>query len=286
MILFLALLLPPDTIHFGAYTAVIDPMKSARVISFSYQDKELLTQEEVHSFNYGSTLWPSPHGEWGWPPPPHLDGQPFEVALEEHEKVYRGQRDTVTGLRFIKRFGFDPSDTSFVAHYTVENLNDTPRYVALWEVTRTPGGLSYFPVGKEKATIPSFSRLRSVSQTGDIMWYQYNRDSVHRSQKLYENGAEGWLAHVHNGMLFVKVFEDISREAMPPTHGEVEIYVHTDGSYIELENHSRYLALPPGGNFHYRVRWYYRPVPSHINSDLGSQELTTWTRKIIKKPAR
>ena len=118
------------------------------------------------------------------------------------------------------------------------------------------------------------------------MWYAYNRDSVHHSQKLYEDGAEGWLAHVHNRMLFVKVFQDIPKEAMPPTHGEVEIYVHTDGSYIELENHSRYVEIPPHGSHHYRVRWYCRPIPSRIKSDPGSEALVSWTRKVIRKPAR
>lgn len=286
MILLLALLVPPDTLYFSVFTVVIDPMKSARVISFKYKDKELLTQQDVHSFNYGSTLWTSPQEEWGWPPPPRLDGQPYATAQDKDGKIYLSQRDTITGLQLIKQFRFDPLDTSFVAEYTVRNLKDTTRHVALWEVTRTPGGLSYFPIAQEKADIPSFSPLRSVIQTGDMMWYAYNRDSVHRSQKLYEDGAEGWLAHVHNRMLFVKVFQDIPKEAMPPAHGEVEIYVHTDGSYIELENHSRYVAIPPHGSHHYRVRWYCRPIPSRIESDPGSEALVSWTRKVIRKPVR
>ena len=269
------------TISLGEYRVTIDAQASARVVSFQYQGKEVLTGKEVHPFNYGSTLWPSPQSEWNWPPPAQLDGVPYSFIAEGEKKVFTSKKDDLTGLQFRKKYHFDDRDSSFVLEYSVKNLNDTARHTALWEVTRTVGGLSFFPKAEESAGIKSFAPLKSVTAIDDIIWYQYNRDSVDRAQKIYENSAEGWLAHVTKRMVFVKKFDDIPQKKLPPGQGNVEIYVHKDGSYIELENHGKYTLLQPGREMSYTVKWYLCQLPENLEVRPGNPGLPDLVRKII-----
>ena len=269
------------TISLGDYRATIDARASARVISFQYQGKEVLTGKDVHPFNYGSTLWPSPQSEWHWPPPAQLDGEAYSFIQEGEKSVFTSKKDTLTGLQFRKKYHFDDSDSSFMLEYSVKNLNDTARYTALWEVTRAVGGLSFFPKAKESAGIKSFSPLKSVTTIDDIIWYEFSPDSVDRAQKIYENSSEGWLAHVTKRMIFVKKFDDIPKSKLPPGQGNVEIYVHKDGSYIELENHGKYALLQPGELMFYTVKWYVCLLPGKFEVRSGNQQLTNLVRKVI-----
>ena len=269
------------TISLGEYQATIDAQASARVISFQYQGQEVLTGKEVHPFNYGSTLWPSPQSEWHWPPPVQLDGEPYGFVQEAEKLVFISKKDIHTGLQFSKKYHFEESDSSFVLEYSVKNLNDSARHAALWEVTRSVGGLSFFPKAEESAGIKSFAPLKSVTTVDDIIWYRFNRDSVDRAQKLYENGSEGWLAHIRGRLIFVKKFGDTSKSDLPPGQGEVEIYVHKDASYIELENHGKYVLLQPGESMSYTVKWYMRPLPEDLEIRAGNRQLTDLVRKII-----
>ncbi|MBV6647988.1 MAG: DUF4380 domain-containing protein, partial [Cyclobacteriaceae bacterium] len=146
--------------------------------------------------------------------------------------------------------------------------------------------LSFFPVANDPLGIESFNALKSVKKSSGVCWYEFHPDSVKRAQKLYEDGKEGWLAHKNGDMLFLKTFQDLNQDEIPPGHGEVEIYAHKNGLYVELENHSQFQSLAPGDSFRYTVRWYFKPIPDEIKADSGSQQLVDWVRQLANRTAR
>lgn len=267
------------TIDFSIHHIEIDAHASGRIISYQVNGEKLLISRDIHEEYYGSTLWPAPQSEWNWPPPAQLDGELYSVSMSEDGIYMESGRDSLTGLQFGKMFGFNPVDTSFEITYTVKNLNDTPRYAAPWEVTRVKGGLSFFLLGEEP--VMEQSNLKSVSEKDGVVWYSYEPDSLDSSQKLFSSGAEGWLAHVTSGLLFVKKVEDIHPLKTAPGQGEVEIFASKPFPYIELENHGKYTLLKPNESMQWTVKWYVREYPETIEPVVGNASLMKYVRNLI-----
>lgn len=269
------------TIDFGEHHIEINVYVSGRITSYTLESMQLLIAQGFHDEYFGSTLWPAPQSEWNWPPPAQLDGRPYKVRIADDGIYMESELDSLTGLQFQKMFGFNPTDTTFEITYTIKNLNDTPRYAAPWEVTRVKGGLSFFPLGEEP--VMQQSNLKSVSIIDGVVWYNYEPDSLDTSQKLFSSGAEGWLAHVTSGLLFVKKVEDIHPLKTAPGQGEVEIFASKPFPYIELENHGKYALLEPNEFMDWKVKWYVREYPDMIKPQAGNERLIKFVRNLVGK---
>jgi len=265
---------------YGDNTVGVSSITGGRILYYSCQGKELLTSSSVHSQNYGVTLWPSPQSGWGWPPYPVLDIEPYMATLTADTLLLVSQPDPKSGYLFRKKFYITAEDSAVNIIYSITNISDRPKQVAAWDVVRTTGYLSFFPVDQIPASLPS-SNLKGVTIENGILWYTFHPDSVSKSQKLFSTAKEGWLAHVYNGMLFIKTFPDIPVFALPPQQGEVEIYAHEGGLYIELENHGRYTILQPGETLVYPEKWYLSVIQDTIIHDVLLQMVY---KKIQSKP--
>jgi hypothetical protein len=89
---------------------------------------------------------------------------------------------------------------------------------------------------------------------------------VTEDSKLYADGAEGWLAHVAQGLVFIKTFPDVPPAMIAPMEGDVELYVNDPEMdaerYIELENQAAYGMIAPGASVSWTVTWYLRKLPA------------------------
>ena len=251
---------------YGDNTFSVSAETGGRIVSYSCQGKELLTPSSVHSQNFGATLWPSPQSTWGWPPYPALDIESYEAALTNDTLLLVSKPDTVSGYLFRKKFYITPEDTSINIIYSITNISDKPKQVAAWDVLRTTPCLSFFPIDETPASLPS-SNLTGVTIENGILWYAFHSDSVPKSQKLFSTAKEGWLAHVYNGLLFIKTFPDIPVSSLPPQQGEVEIFAYERGLYIELENHGAYTMLYPGETLLYPEKWYLSAIEETADHD-------------------
>lgn len=240
----------------GENTFSVSAQTGGRIISFTCKGKELLLPSSVHDVNYGATLWPSPQCSWGWPPYPVLDTKAYQVAIEGNILTLDSRSDPASGYRFRKEFSLCPADSSILIEYSIYNRSDQEKKVAAWDVCRTNGGFSFFPVG-EKANLP-VSTLRGVTQQDGILWYRFCKDSLPEAQKLFSTACEGWLAHLVDGLLFIKKFPDTELSELSPEQGEVEIFAQKNGLYIELENHGTYTTLKPGEHLTYKETWFLR----------------------------
>lgn len=252
-----------------------------RIVSFRYDNHEIITQQSEHE-NYGSTLWLGPQSNWGWPPYKTLDEEKYSALLSTDSIYLESLPDTLSGFRLTKIIKPDKKANCFVITYSLKNISNTARKTDAWEVTRvSAGGLSFFPEG-EAARLP-VSDLKNVSSGQGYTWFRCGLDKFEGGQKMFASASGGWLAHLHKNLLFIKQFPDISPDQMAPQQGEVEIYAHGDRTYIELENHSRYVTLAPGETLKYQVKWYLVSLPSSITVEAGNPELIKCVIQILKK---
>ncbi len=250
-----------------------------RIISFKYGKKEMLTQSTEHE-NFGSTLWTSPQSEWGWPPFVVLDSLPYHVIQKDKILKMISQPDPKSGFQFEKTWQLVGAHCIRI-EYQIRNISDKSRGVGAWEVTRVPsGGIAFFPEGKP-AKIPE-STLKSDLQQQGINWFIFDRRPIESNEKSFSAAYEGWLAYIHNGLVFMKQFPDISPENYSPQQGEVEIYVNKEKSYIELENHGTYTQLLPGEFLSYVVNWNLLPLPRNIKPEIGNPEISSFVRQQLK----
>jgi hypothetical protein len=251
------------------------------VISFKLDGEELLTGPDREPSNYGSTFWPSPQKDWGWPPRPALDKNPYTAIVYENKVVLTGSTDSLTEYQFVKIFESMETDTSILATYFIMNNSKTDKQVAGWEIHRVAtGGLSFFPAGADNAAPQSTLKAKNLD---GVIWYKSDPENFKETNnKLFMQGKEGWLAHTDGNLLFVKTFENVPQDKVATKEEEIEIYANTKSRYIELENQGPMATLKPGETLRYSVKWYLRKLPKNLKVNEGNKELVKYVRKLIK----
>ena len=257
------------TLESGPVTLKVDRANGARIVSLQFQQKELLTGPEIHPENYGSTLWTAPQRAWRWPPYPVLDRGPYAVVQENDGLEFTSATDSTTGLQFIKIFDPLPADTAISITYRIKNNGQNAWQGAPWEVTRVPSeGLIFYQGDQaqvlEKTNLP-------YEQVGELVVFEPEKYPLEEAKKLFANGEGGWLAHWRDQVLFVKKFPDLSPGQVAPGEEEVEVYIHQNKDYIELENQGAYQELAPGDSLEWEVRWYLREESQSDLNDLQAK---------------
>jgi len=249
-----------------------------RIISFKYDQKEILTQSSEHE-NFGSTLWTAPQSDWGWPPFEVLDNQKYKVEKVGDILKMTSVPDTKSGFQLEKTWQA-ADNNSIRIEYLIKNISGEAKSVGPWEVTRVPcGGLAFFPDGG-KGKVPESNLNPDLLKDG-IKYISINKNPITDHQKLFSTANEGWLAYAFDGLLFIKQFPDIEPQNYSPQQGEVEVYINKEKSYTELENQGAYRLLQPDESIEYIVNWYLIPIPETVKIEVGSQELVRFARKQI-----
>lgn len=248
----------------GEVTLEVNAEVGGRIATFRLGAENLLTGSSVNMDYWGSTLWTSPESQWSHPPPAPIDSAPYTAQVMGEKLVLTGMPDDMLGVSVTKTFWADVALGAFKIEYKLNNTSQTEVQMAPWEVTRVlPRGLSFFPTGSserltDNATLPT-------TKSEGITWFAYDMASVTEDSKLFADGAEGWLAHVAEGLVFIKTFPDVSPAMIAPMEGDVELYVNDpeteDQRYIELENQAAYGMIAPGASVAWTVTWYLRKLP-------------------------
>lgn len=250
------------TLSAGGAELAVDVSRGARIISLRRGDREMLLPDSVNGRFYGATMWVSPQRDY-WPERPALDREPYKAKYKKGTLHAVSATDSLTGLRFEKRFSADETLGGFDIEYTIHNDGKEPRRVAVWDVARVRHGLTYFPF--ESADIPGCeSNLSDLTITPSLAVYAPSPGVVRGKEKFYAKTRKPWIAHRSGGLLFVKMFEPTAVKDLPPLQGEVEIFSAPGRSYVEIENHGPYTLLLPGESVSYRQRWYLHDDDSRL----------------------
>lgn len=245
---------------------IISSQTGGRILSFSHYGKELLTGKNIHEQNYGATLWVSPQSEWGWPPYPALDIEPYFSEIRKDTLILTSTIDPISGFQMKKTFVMNHQGTLNI-RYMIRNCTDSVKYVAPWDVCRVKKGVSCFSIDEKTHTFPKIEKYEMIQRVDSLLFYAtIQADQNTGEQKIFAASTGGWLAHYSDSLLFIKRFPDISVKDLAPEQGEVEIFVARKGIYVELENQGKYQKLSPGESLNYEQQWILQKKPCKIDS--------------------
>ena len=260
----------------------IDPDLGARVISAKINEDELLLQERDSLLNWGSTFWLSPQSAWNWPPPQAIHLGNYQSRIEGDRLLLTSKVDAKFGISASKEFHYNEKKKCLEIQYKIVNETDSVQHYGPWEITVVPaeGAKVFFPMGEEPEGTKG--NIEFENNNG-IAWFKYEHKRMEVWHKIFNNPAEGWLAHINKERtLFIKSFELISPKDIAPAQGNVEVYISKKFKYIELENHGKYTILPPGESLSYKVNWYISKLPDGISADQYTEELVKLVRTFVR----
>jgi hypothetical protein len=261
----------------------VNPALGGRITRFSLGGTNILTGPDVVAQGqgtlpnmYGSTFWTSPQSVWSWPPETALDSDPLPSALDGDVLSLVSQAGATTGYGVQKRFAMDAARERVLIEYVLQNHSGA-QAAAPWEVSRVPKeGLVFFAAASP-ATAASTLESRMID---GIAWIDVQQAPAADS-KLFQDGAEGWLAYVYRDLVFIKVFDDVAPADQATGEAEIEVFVNGSFDYVEVEQQGRYVQLPVGGSSSWRVAWLLRRRPEGIAATIGSAALAAWVRQQV-----
>ena len=243
------------TLRVGNVTMVVDASKGGKIMSYKYNDKEVLSQTRMAN-SFGSTFWTSPQSEWNWPPVPEYDTKPFKAEVNGDKLVLTGDKSGRFGYRVRKEFVTDAKDKAIVITYTIINESGETRKVAPWEISRVPnGGIIFFDA---KEVTPA-NNMVGLTFEYKLKAAWHTLDEARANRKINADG-KGWLAFCDNGLLFVKKFPDLKPSEPAPAEAEIQIYTNQGKTFVEIEEQGAYTTLQPGEELNWTVRWYLEPT--------------------------
>ena len=250
-----------------------------RIVEFSLDGWNALATREESPLAYGSSFWPSPQRDWDWPPPPELDRLSWTPSSEGSVISLASATFTPLGLAARVRVRFEAGCVRI--DYTLENRGTVPRRVAPWQNNRVrPGGLTFHPVHGPAALPPSTLEPRLE---GGVAWLLHDPKTMTENRKSFADGAEGWLAHVENGRLFVVSWDEVPRERQAPGEAEVELYVDRTGLFVEIEAQGPYDELAPQTSLAWTVRHSLERLPPDVRAEPGSRALVEAARALVRR---
>ena len=258
----------------GHVTLTVDAQKGGKIVSYRYDDKEILSQTKIPN-SFGSTFWTSPQSEWNWPPVPEYDTKPFNAEVAGDKLILTGEKSKRFGYRVRKELTTDKKDNAIVITYTIINESGETRKVAPWEISRLPNGGILFFDAKEVTPANNMETMPFVYEK-KAAWYTL--DESRKNRKINADG-KGWLAFCDNGLLFVKKFPDLKPAEPAPAEAEIQIYVNTGKTFVEIEEQGAYTTLNAGEELSWTVRWYLEPTDLPAEP---SKALLKKARKMIK----
>ena len=258
----------------GHVTLTVDAQKGGKIVSYRYDDKEILSQTKIPN-SFGSTFWTSPQSEWNWPPVPEYDTKPFNAEVAGDKLILTGEKSKRFGYRVRKELTTDKKDNAIVITYTIINESGETRKVAPWEISRVPNGGILFFDAKEVTPANNMETMPFVYEK-KAAWYTL--DESRKNRKINADG-KGWLAVCDNGLLFVKKFPDLKPAEPAPAEAEIQIYVNTGKTFVEIEEQGAYTTLNAGEELSWTVRWYLEPTDLPAEP---SKALLKKARKMIK----
>lgn len=255
----------------GHVTLTVDAQKGGKIVSYRYDDKEILSQTKIPN-SFGSTFWTSPQSEWNWPPVPEYDTKPFTAEVAGDKLILTGEKSKRFGYRVRKELTTDEKDNAIVITYTIINESGETRKVAPWEISRVPNGGILFFDAKEVTPANNMETMPFVYEK-KAAWYTL--DESRKNRKINADG-KGWLAFCDKGLLFVKKFPDLKPAEPAPAEAEIQIYVNTGKTFVEIEEQGAYTTLNAGEELSWTVRWYLEPT------DLPAEPSKALLKKALK----
>ncbi len=263
----------------GGWEMSVDPVRGARICSFSLNGKNVLTGPDIDPDNWGSTFWTSPQSDWQWPPVVEIDSGPYAVVDCDTSFLCAGSLSPKLGILVTKRFSVRADRNCACVEYTMSNQSSETLRLAPWEISRVPGGLTFFESGHGRVESPLPEP--EVMERRGVVWFEYDRRAIETDSKLFIHSNGGWLAHVLDDLILIKEFEPVPAAKQAPGEAMIEIFASGEKDYIEIEQQGAYSKLGPWKDITWKVNWYLRSAPQGVDLRPGNDELVGWVRSVL-----
>ncbi|HEX6278040.1 MAG TPA: hypothetical protein VFZ53_33580 [Polyangiaceae bacterium] len=267
-------------LELAPYAVELDAADGGRIVELSLDGRNALATQADSPLAYGVSFWPSPQSDWNWPPPPELDRLPWTSRSEAHAISLESGVNAALGLAASVRVAFERGNAGVRIDYTLENRGAASRRVAPWQNVRMrPGGLTFY-AARSGALPPS---TLEPELRGGVAWLRHDPETMLENRKSFADGAEGFLAHVENGLLFVASWDDVPRELQAPGEAEIELYVDKTTRFVEIEAQGPYEAIAPGGSLVWTVRHSLERLAAGVTVEVGSESLVEAARALARR---
>ena len=298
------------TLELGNTKLTVDPMPGARVVEYSLDGTNVLTNATVNPSYWGSTLWTAPEGQWmvagvatagspGMMIVPGFDTLPYPMTVAADNSFSgSGPNLMFANMTFniTKKFSANLTAGAIDIVYSITNQGTGSITIGHWEVTRVfPNGLTFFPAPPADAMTPQIANpgvvTPCVTVSNGTIWLdhsKYNSGASMLYGKYSTDAGGGWIAHVvpdtasKGDLLLVKTFMEIPVNSAGTGHREVEVYYRPDRSYEEIEDHHAQATFSAGQKIDWPVRWYLRRLPTSVTRTAGNQQLVDYVTNLLK----
>lgn len=138
-------------------------------------------------------------------------------------------------------------------------------------MTRLPRtGFSFFEI--ENKDVRTDDDIHVQITSNKYAWLDFSGKPQQQYGKLYANG-KGWIAHVKDDLLYLKVFQNVAVGKSAPNEAEIEIYSSPVKPYIELEPQGMYKTVSSSASYTWSVIWKIIEIPDDIIVKPGSEDL-------------
>lgn len=256
----------------------VDPFDGGRIVEFSLEGRSVIVPVDESPEAYASSFWPSPQSVWRWPPPPEFDKLPWKVVIEAKSLHLRSATSEALHFSAEQTLALLDGKNAMSVNFKITNHDSSPHKVAPWQNTRVrPRGITFYP-----STEPTYAQSSlKLTPVNGVSWYTHEPAAVKESLKSYADGHEGWMAQIDGDLLFVKVFPDVPRDAQAPDEGEIVIYVHASGRFVEMEQQGPYTELAPGASLTWPVVFVVGQIPKDIEIKAENPQLVELARHMV-----
>jgi len=298
------------TLEFGNTKFTVDPAPGGRIVEYSLDGTNVLTNATVNPSYWGSTLWSAPEGQWmvagvatagspGMMIVPGFDTLPYPMTVAADNSFSgAGPNLTFSNMTFniTKKFSANLTAGAIDIVYSITNQGTGSMTIGHWEVTRVfPNGLTFFPAPAANALPAQVAGAAvvnpCVTTASGAVWLdhsKYNSGASMQYGKYSVDAGGGWIAHVvpdsagKGDLLLVKTFMQIAVNSAGTGHREVEVYYRPDRSYEEIEDHHAQATFTAGQKIDWPVRWYLRRLPTSVTRTAGNQQLVDYVTNLLK----
>jgi hypothetical protein len=297
------------TFEFGKTKLTVDPAQGGRIVEYSLDGTNVLTNATANASYWGSTFWTAPEGQWMGSAAakgganmmlvPAFDTMPYPMTVAADNSFSgAGPNVTFANMTFnvTKKLAANLATGAIDIVYSITNQGAAAMTTGHWEVTRVyPNGLTFFPAPPAASKAPLIANPGVVNPcvtvANGIVWLDHSKyvpGTPAKYGKYSTDASGGWVAHVvpdtsgKGDLLLVKTFKDIPDGVAGTGHGEVEVYYREDRSYEEVEDHHEQAMFAPAAKIDWPVRWYLRRLPTTIAHTAGNQMLVDFVTTLIK----
>jgi len=298
--------------HIGATIVSLEKGGSGNLLKSDpslWDDKDIPAINAFSDFKQynGHTIWVGPQKDWWikqnlniarrdsaapWPPDPYMAyGEYTSLRKDSYCTSLESPESPISGITVKKDVAINDDESVFL-NTSFTNIIDKPVSWDIWYNTRVDGYSKVFvPVASDKDV-----RVAPVlSDSSQAMPYEikngfftYNavapeKSFQERSSKSFIYPSRPWMAAFIGNSLLIIRFEHHDRKLIHPEQALVEIYNHTehdaDASLLELEYHSPYQTIKPGGIME---AWEVWKVYENTNAKTDDAKIA-YLNELIKK---